>query len=328
MAKLRKLLDTRKVGHGGTLDPAATGVLPVAIGKATRLIQYLPSRKVYRAVIRFGLTTTTDDLEGEVLTQQSATHLQQADVEALLPQFTGTLTQRPPAYSAIQVQGQRLYNLARQGKPVEAPARQVTIYKLVSRGWRTGQQPELILDVACGPGTYIRALARDLGAALGTGATLAQLLRTHSNGFNLASSTTFAALEADLAAGSFAPTPAGEAVCHLTAIALSPALGDHWTMGQRLALIAERTSTQAVGIATPGYEQLLALPAESPLRVMDAATGDFLGIGEIRSAEAIADLEQKSSSRYIYIPSCDTPDRNNNAKFNLVLIPKLVLTET
>ncbi|MGB3294283.1 MAG: tRNA pseudouridine(55) synthase TruB [Phormidesmis sp.] len=277
IARVRRLLNTKKVGHGGTLDPLATGVLPVAVGRATRLLQFLPERKAYRAVIRFGLTTTTDDLEGEVLTQQSAAQLQRSAVEAILPKFTGTLSQQPPIYSAVQVKGKRLYDLARQGKTVEVPSRQITIHQLTIRHWQAGPQPALTLDIDCGPGTYIRSLARDLGVAMGSGATLVNLLRTHSSGFDLAGSMTLDALEQAITAETFTLVPAGDAVQHLAAIALSPALSLRWRMGQKLAL---------TDIPDPS-EVWLSKPPDSPLRVMNTATGDFLGIGEIRGVPPI-----------------------------------------
>ncbi|MEO0491687.1 MAG: tRNA pseudouridine(55) synthase TruB, partial [Cyanobacteria bacterium J06659_2] len=113
VARLRRLLNMKKIGHAGTLDPLATGVLPIAVGRATRLLQYLPKQKAYRATIRFGITTTTDDLEGDILTQQPATQLTRQQVEAVLGQFVGMIRQKPPMYSAIQVKGKRLYELAR-----------------------------------------------------------------------------------------------------------------------------------------------------------------------------------------------------------------------
>ena len=271
VARVRRLLNTRKVGHSGTLDPLATGVLPIAVGRATRLLQYLSASKSYRAVIRFGVTTTTDDLEGEVLTHRSVTHLQLSDIEAVLPQFVGTLSQTPPMYSAIQVQGKRLYDLARQGKTVDVPTRQITVHQLTLVDWcsdkQPKQQPELTLDVDCGPGTYIRSLARDLGEALGTGATLAQLTRTHSNGFGLSDSMTLEALAQAIAADTFMLYPAGKTVVHLAAIALSPPLAHRWCMGQRLAL------------TEPGVTG----PKNQPLRIINAVTREFLGIGEIRA---------------------------------------------
>ena len=272
VARVRRLLNTKKVGHGGTLDPLATGVLPIAVGRATRLLQFLPEQKAYRAVIRFGLTTTTDDLEGEVLTRRSAAQLQRSAIEAILPKFIGPLSQRPPMYSAVQVKGKRLYKLARQGKTVEIPSRQITVHRLTIRQWLAGPQPELILDIDCGPGTYIRSLARDLGAAAGTGATLAYLLRTHSSGFDLDKSTTLEALEQVIASSTFVPVPAGNAVQHLEAITLSSAFSRRWRMGQKLPLTAMTALSEAV----------LSKPSGSAVRVTTDATGEFLGIGEIR----------------------------------------------
>jgi tRNA pseudouridine55 synthase len=191
VAKVRRLLHTKKVGHAGTLDPAATGVLPIAIGRATRLLQYLPQGKAYRATVRFGLTTATDDLEGEVLTETDASALTLATIEPQLPQFLGQIDQIPPSYSAIQVDGQRLYHLARSGQMITAPLRQVEVLAIEILDWRPGLVPELDLAISCGPGTYIRAIARDLGSVLGVGATLAALCRTTSSGFDQATSLTF-----------------------------------------------------------------------------------------------------------------------------------------
>jgi tRNA pseudouridine55 synthase len=279
VARVRKLLNSKKVGHGGTLDPLASGVLPIAMGRATRLLQYLPARKAYRARIRFGVTTTTDDLEGEILTQRGAKLLQRCDVEAILPQFLGTLNQSPPLYSAIQVQGQRLYDLARRGKTVEVPTRQVIVRKLTPLEWCAGPFPELVVDIDCGPGTYIRSLARDMGEALGTGATLAELVRSHSNGFDLADSVTLEGLERAIAENTFVPHPVGESVQHLEAIALPSHLARRWCMGQKLAL------------TEPGLAEsnIVLQPLDQPLRILEATTGDFLGIGEVRVVAQIGD---------------------------------------
>ncbi len=278
VARVRRLLNSKKVGHGGTLDPLASGVLPIAVGRATRLLQYLPARKAYRARIRFGVTTTTDDLEGETLTQRGAQQLQRSEVEAILPQFIGTLNQTPPLYSAIQVQGKRLYDLARQGKTVEVPSRQVIVRELTPLEWYAGPLPELLIDIDCGPGTYIRSLARDIGEVVGTGATLAQLVRTHSNGFDLADSMTLEALEQAISGNTFMPRPVGEAVRHLSAIALPLDLSRRWCMGQKLAL------------TEPGLSNVTsAAQPEQPLRILDATTGDFLGVGEIRAVPRIGE---------------------------------------
>ena len=280
VARLRRLLNTKKIGHGGTLDPKATGVLPIAVGKATKLLQYLPSDKTYRAVVRFGVTTTTDDLEGEVVSEQSADWLSRETVEAMLPQFLGAIAQKPPIYSAIQVAGKRLYHLARQGKSVDVPTRQVTIHQLQTQGWHPGEHPELTLAVSCGPGTYIRSLARDLGEAVEAGATLAALTRTHSSGFELANSITLEDLEQALSAETFEPVSAGQAMQHLKAIWLPPDLARRWCLGQKLAIAQTMTGE--------GLSQIEAvsenLPSE-PLRVMAAKTQDFLGVGEMVMGE-------------------------------------------
>lgn len=141
VARVRKLLRLKRVGHGGTLDPAATGVLPIALGKATRLLPYLPGEKVYQATIRFGVRTTTDDLEGEIINSQPAFGLDLPEVKAALCQFLGKIEQIPPSYSAIQVGGKRLYDLARQGEVVTAPARTVEILQTEVLDWRPGIFP-------------------------------------------------------------------------------------------------------------------------------------------------------------------------------------------
>lgn len=280
VAKLRRLLNTKKIGHGGTLDPKATGVLPVAVGKATKLLQYLPADKAYRAVVRFGVTTATDDLEGEVTTQRSVAQLSQETVEAALPQFVGTIAQVPPMYSAIQVDGKRLYNLARQGKSIEVPTRQVMIHRIQSRHWQLGEQPELLpeitLDVSCGPGTYIRSLARDLGEAVGTGATLASLLRTRSSGFEVANSMTLEALEQSVQAGTFEPVTAAEAMRHLPKIGLPDDLARRWCLGQKLPIL-DRIRGEGLNAASAVAKDL----PSAPLRILAEPTQRFLGIGKI-----------------------------------------------
>ncbi len=234
VAKLRRLLKQKRVGHGGTLDPAATGVLPVAIGRATRLLQFLRSDKAYRATVRLGVRTATDDLEGETLSAQAVPDLTLAAVQAALPQFQGKLQQIPPAYSAVQVEGRRLYSLARQGVPIEVQPRAVEVYGIEVLDWRSGDFPELDLAIACGPGTYIRAIARDLGEVLGVGGTLAALTRTESCGLTLANGLTFADLEAQLAAGTFEPIAPIDALQHLPVITLSPERARRWCWGQRV----------------------------------------------------------------------------------------------
>lgn len=235
VARVRRLLHQKRVGHAGTLDPAATGVLPIAVGRATRLLQYLPSDKAYRATIRFGLTTSTDDLEGEIL-QAAPPDLTLADVEAQLPTFVGTIAQTPPIYSAIQVQGQRLYDLARRGQTVEVPSRTVEVYQIQVVDWRSRDEyPELVVDIECGSGTYIRSIARDLGAALGVGATLAALHRTMSSGFEGAESITLEELAQQIEGDRLVLIPPIQAIQHLPQMRLAPESARRWCLGQRLA---------------------------------------------------------------------------------------------
>ncbi len=192
VAKLRKILNTKKIGHGGTLDPLAQGVLPIAVGKATRLLQFLPTQKTYQAKIRFGIVTTTDDLEGEVVETKPVNYLTLAEITPHLNDFIGKIEQTPPAFSAIKKDGQKLYQLARQGKVVEVPTRQVEITDIRLMSWRNQEElAELELEIDCSTGTYIRSIARDLGQKIGTGATLASLNRTLSCGMSVENSLTF-----------------------------------------------------------------------------------------------------------------------------------------
>lgn len=183
---VRRLAATRRVGHGGTLDPFASGVLPVFLGHGTRVVEYhLGDRKAYRATVCFGASSTTDDLEGELTPAGSAPS--RDAVEAALAGLTGTISQRPPAYSAIKVGGRRAYALARAGEAVELAMREVTIHGLDLVSWddTDPDRPISVIDVACSAGTYVRALARDLGEAVASAAYLGALVRTASGPFNL-----------------------------------------------------------------------------------------------------------------------------------------------
>jgi len=182
---VRRLAATRRVGHGGTLDPFASGVLPVFLGKGTRVVEFhMADRKAYRATVCFGASTTTDDLEGE-MTPAEGPAPTRAAVEAALPGLTGAISQPPPAYSAIKVAGRRAYAMARAGETVELAVRQVTIFALDLVSWDDSEpgRPIAILDVACTAGTYIRALARDLGERLDSAAYLGALRRTAAGPF-------------------------------------------------------------------------------------------------------------------------------------------------
>jgi tRNA pseudouridine55 synthase len=200
VARVRRLAGQRRVGHAGTLDPAATGVLPVLLGQATRIAEYLSeSGKAYRATIRFGAETTTYDSEGEI-THEAPVNVTLEQIERTLPEFLGEQDQLPPIFSAIKRDGVPLYSLARAGKEVEISPRRVRIDELRVVSW---SPPDLILDVECGKGTYIRSLAHDLGQRLGPGAHLAGLIRTRSGPFTLSQAITLEELAAALADGSW-----------------------------------------------------------------------------------------------------------------------------
>ena len=191
VALVRRLAATKRVGHGGTLDPFASGVLPIFLGHATRVVEYhLSDRKAYRATVCFGASSTTDDLEGE-LTPSESPAPDRVTVEAAIAGFIGTISQRPPAYSAIKVGGRRAYAMARAGETVTLATRDVTIDEINLTAWDDGDpaRPVADIEVRCSAGTYIRALARDLGEAVGSAAYLGALTRTASGPFHLADAT-------------------------------------------------------------------------------------------------------------------------------------------
>ena len=179
--RVERLVRPAKAGHAGTLDPLASGVLAICVGQATRLVQYVQRMpKQYRATFLLGQVSETDDLEGQVTLLADAPEPTRAAIKNLLPRFMGRIEQRPPAYSAIKLAGRRAYELARQGRAVEPAARTVVIHGLHLERY---EYPELELSIECGSGTYIRALGRDLAAALGTSAVMSALRRTAIGGF-------------------------------------------------------------------------------------------------------------------------------------------------
>lgn len=181
--RYKELTGSKKVGHAGTLDPLATGVLILCLGGATRLSDYvMHTTKNYRAQITLGQTTTTYDAEGDVVREVDVKHISRSDVEMILPQFMGDFEQIPPMYSAIKVNGQKLYELARDGKAIERKPRNVSIDQLNILSWNL---PTFELAVSCSSGTYIRSLAYDIGEVLGVGAYLSGLQRIASGQFHI-----------------------------------------------------------------------------------------------------------------------------------------------
>ncbi|RMF23711.1 MAG: tRNA pseudouridine(55) synthase TruB, partial [Cyanobacteria bacterium J083] len=267
VAKLRGIFKTKKIGHGGTLDPAATGVLPIAVGKATRLLNYLPSQKTYRGIIRLGVATNTDDLEGEVIARQPASHLTLEDIKTCLVDFQGKITQIPPAFSAIKKNGQKLYQLARRGEKIEIPSRTVEIEQIRILQWCPGELPELEVEIVCQAGTYIRAIARDLGNQLGVGGTLASLSRTASGGMKLSESLTFAKLEQQIFKREFSLLSPHLILAHLPEINLDLDAATKWCQGQKIT------------ITLPSYAQIN-LTKSSVVKVLKQ-DNIFLGLGEV-----------------------------------------------
>ena len=182
VSRLRRVFNTRRIGHGGTLDPMATGVLPVFVGRATRGVEFFEhAEKTYETVLRLGLTTDTEDITGTVLREQDA-FVTGEMVEKVLEQFRGDIFQVPPMYSAIKVNGQKLYDLARKGREVERQPRPITIHELKLLGM---DAEGIHLRVRCSKGTYIRTLCKDIGEALGCGGCMAALRRVQAGEYTL-----------------------------------------------------------------------------------------------------------------------------------------------
>lgn len=223
VGRVRRLFHTRRVGHAGTLDPAAEGVLVLFLGAATRLIEFTAdAEKEYVADVLFGVATTTLDAEGEVTATADASGLTREALEAALPRFIGEIQQVPPMYSAVHHEGQRLYELARRGEEVEREARTVEVREIEVLSFATGKQARAALRVACSKGTYVRSLAADIGAALGLPAHLAGLTRTRVGAFRIEDAARLeeldAAAEADPDSLQRYLLPAGAAVAHLPAV--------------------------------------------------------------------------------------------------------------
>jgi tRNA pseudouridine55 synthase len=184
-ARLRRVFNTRRIGHGGTLDPMATGVLPVFVGRATRGVEFFEhAEKTYEAVLQLGITTDTEDTSGTVLTKQEVC-ITEADFLSILPQFRGEIMQIPPMYSALKINGQKLVDLARKGKTVERQPRPITIHELELLAF-SGDNARL--RVRCSKGTYIRTLCKDIGEALGCGGCMAALRRVKAGEYTIAES--------------------------------------------------------------------------------------------------------------------------------------------
>ena len=270
VARVRRICSEKKCGHTGTLDPMATGVLTVMLGGATRFIELLPSHnKAYRASFRLGTTTDTLDITGKVLETREV-NASAGDVREKIKDFVGEISQLPPMYSAVSVDGQRLYDLARQGIEVERKPRQVTIFSIdiLSENKETN---EYEIHVECSSGTYIRTLISDLGEALGCGAVMTELRRTKANGFEIEKAVTLEELEEAVNNGRIEDVliPVDKALEEYPVIKVSEAQAKRFRNGGELSL--ERLK----------YPRMLGY-----FRIYDPA-GNFIGIGEIGQKDCL-----------------------------------------
>lgn len=267
VAKLRGVLGARKVGHCGTLDPMATGLLVVCLNSATKLADVFSRHdKDYVASIRLGQQTDTDDSEGRILAEVDPKDISLDDIRVNLPSFVGRQLQTPPAYSAIKVGGVRSYRRARNGETFELKPREVTFHRLHILDWRP---PELEVAIRCSAGTYVRALARDLGAKLGVGAHLSGLRRIRSGQFSVDQAKTVDEIEVLFARGSVAGlvTNCLDALTEFPRFALRPCLFARLTQGQTVQIehpFVEVRAEYCVVVQDPPTDQLvLARPAGS-----------------------------------------------------------------
>jgi len=242
VARVRRLADLRRVGHAGTLDPMATGVLVLCLGRATKVAEYIADApKTYLATIHFGVVTETWDTEGQVVQRRDVAGLSLADVEAVLPEFLGRIEQTPPAYSALKRDGQPLYRLARRGIAVSPPPRTVEIRQLEVLAWRP---PELVLKVACAKGTYMRSLAYDLGERLRVGAHLSALVRLAVGQFRIEDAADLQALERG-APGLWTHyvVPLRRALSHLPGLTIDEDTARRLSLGQAVSLPEQSSQT-------------------------------------------------------------------------------------
>jgi tRNA pseudouridine55 synthase len=265
VAKARRLLGMKRIGHTGTLDPQVTGVLPLCLGRATRVVEYLQEQpKEYQATLRLGLATDTEDMTGTVVEEADAQAVTEVEAAAVLRRFTGLISQVPPMYSAVKVDGKRLYELAREGKKVERKSREVSIYELEMNGFaKRDTYTDVSFRVLCSKGTYIRTLCVDIGRELGYPSTMVRLERTMSAGITADRCLTFEQIERCTADGSLGEhlIPVDEAIAFMPAHTVVRQRAAAATQGQRLS----------PGAVLPPVEH------DQPIRLY-REDGQFLGI--------------------------------------------------
>jgi tRNA pseudouridine55 synthase len=254
---IRNGTNLRRAGHTGTLDPRASGVLVILVGPAVRLSEYVSaSDKRYQAIIRLGGSTDTFDAEGMVTPTKDPVNVTEAQFEEALKTFIGEIEQTPPPYSAVKVQGRKAYEMAREGEEVELAPRKITVHHLEVLEWTP---PEVVIDVHCSSGTYVRSLANDLGVMLGCGAYLVGLRRTKSGRFSLRDAVPLRKLQEAFTAGNWYQylIPAAEALGDWPAVELNPDEVEGVRHGHRVKVVGEPTETKVRGVSTQG--ELVAL---------------------------------------------------------------------
>ena len=254
---IRNGTNLRRAGHTGTLDPRASGVLVILVGPAVRLSEYVSaSDKRYQAIIRLGGSTDTFDGEGLITPTKDPVSVTEMQFEEALKTFVGEIEQTPPPYSAVKVQGRKAYEMAREGEEVELAPRKITVHHLEVLEWTP---PEVVIDVHCSSGTYVRSLANDLGVMLGCGAYLVGLRRTKSGRFSVRDAVPLRKLQEAFTAGNWYQylIPAAEALGDWTAVELSPDEVEDVRHGHRVKVVGEPEETKVRGVSTQG--ELVAL---------------------------------------------------------------------
>lgn len=278
VAKARRILGMKRIGHTGTLDPQVTGVLPLCLGRATRVVEYIQELpKEYVATLRLGLASDTEDLTGTITESVEEVHVTEAEALAVLNSFKGVISQVPPMYSAVKVDGKRLYELAREGKTVERKSREVEIYEIEMQSmvW-TGSYPDITFRVLCSKGTYIRTLCVDIGRALGVPGVMVKLERTMSAGISASHCLTLEQIAEHKEAGTLEDhlIAADEAISHLPKHTVADEKKKSALQGQRLSL----------RYVAPEVKQ------GGDFRLYDQK-GQFLGIYALEDSGAIAPVK-------------------------------------
>lgn len=276
VAKSRRLLGMKRIGHAGTLDPMVTGVLPLCLGRSTRVVEYIQERpKAYEATICLGVATDTEDMTGDIVQSVESVQVSEDEIKNVLRQFIGNIDQVPPMYSAVKVDGKRLYELAREGKSVERKARQVTIHQIELLAVDLDQKhPQFTFSVLCSKGTYIRTLCVDIGKALGVPAAMASLVRTMSGGIVQEQCVTLEQVEEHMQNGTIEQVliRPDQAIDHIPATIVKAIKRKYAIQGQKL-----------YWSDISGHEEL---EDGSIVRVFDEA-GVFLGIFQLDKKQHI-----------------------------------------